>query len=194
MSKPCTHLDTIRDVTPSAPGCEECLKTGDWWVHLRVCRTCGHVGCCDQSPNQHATKHFHATSHPIIEGYVEHDLSVAELVAGGHDPELVQRVARMVDRNEYKPAKLSEAVEDGLGDWIVWVEDTDGDLWLCNANATGDVYANVFLEGDLLGGEGAQHHVVHRTRGLPHGEAQLVVQIVEFGGDPAPRHLGESVE
>jgi hypothetical protein len=69
MPKPCTHLDTIRDVTPSAPGCEECLKTGDWWVHLRVCRTCGHVGCCDESPNKHATKHFHATNHPIIEGY-----------------------------------------------------------------------------------------------------------------------------
>lgn len=69
MSKPCTHLDTIRAVTPSAAGCEECLKTGDWWVHLRVCRTCGHVGCCDQSPNRHATKHFHATGHPIIEGY-----------------------------------------------------------------------------------------------------------------------------
>ena len=67
--QPCTHLDTIRDVTPSAPGCEECLKTGDWWVHLRVCRTCGHVGCCDDSPNKHATAHFHATSHPVIEGY-----------------------------------------------------------------------------------------------------------------------------
>jgi hypothetical protein len=67
--KTCTHMDTIRDVTPSALGCEECLKTGDWWVHLRICRTCGHVGCCDDSPNKHATKHFHATGHPIIEGY-----------------------------------------------------------------------------------------------------------------------------
>ena len=69
MSKTCTHLSTIRDVTPSALGCEECLKTGDVWLHLRLCRTCGHVGCCDQSPNRHATKHFHATRHPIIEGY-----------------------------------------------------------------------------------------------------------------------------
>lgn len=65
-------------------------------------------------------------------------------------------IAACIDRNEYKPAQLSEAVEDGLGDWIVWVEDKDGDLWLCNANEGGDVYANVFLEGDLLGGEGAQ--------------------------------------
>ena len=65
----CSHTDTIRDVTPSARGCEECLKIGSIWVHLRLCRTCGHVGCCDDSPNKHATKHFHATGHPIIEGY-----------------------------------------------------------------------------------------------------------------------------
>jgi len=69
MSSDCSHLETIRDVTPSARGCEECLKIGQEWFHLRVCRTCGHVGCCDQSPGQHATKHFHATQHPIIEGY-----------------------------------------------------------------------------------------------------------------------------
>ena len=66
---PCTHLDTIRTVTPSARGCEECLKSGDTWVHLRICRTCGHVGCCDSSPNRHATRHFAETGHPIIEGY-----------------------------------------------------------------------------------------------------------------------------
>ena len=65
----CKHLSAIRDVVPSAPGCEECLKSGDPWLHLRICRTCGHVGCCDQSPNRHATKHFHATRHPIIEAY-----------------------------------------------------------------------------------------------------------------------------
>ena len=63
----CTHLDQIKEVKPSADGCEECLKTGSWWVHLRICRICGHVGCCDQSPNKHATKHFHATGHPIIQ-------------------------------------------------------------------------------------------------------------------------------
>ena len=65
----CDHSDQIQDVTPSALGCEECLKTGDPWLHLRLCRTCGHVGCCDSSPNKHATAHFHATGHPIIEGY-----------------------------------------------------------------------------------------------------------------------------
>ena len=62
----CTHLDTIRDVTPSAPGCEECLKIGDTWVHLRECLECGHVGCCDSSKNKHATKHFRKTGHPIV--------------------------------------------------------------------------------------------------------------------------------
>lgn len=67
--KTCRHLDTIKHVTPSARGCEECLKIGSPWVHLRICRQCGHVGCCDDSPNRHATKHFHATHHPIIEGY-----------------------------------------------------------------------------------------------------------------------------
>ena len=69
MSKHCTHLHLIATVQPSARGCEECLKTGHEWVHLRLCRICGHVGCCDDSPNRHATKHFHATQHPIIEGY-----------------------------------------------------------------------------------------------------------------------------
>jgi hypothetical protein len=65
----CSHLGTIQKVTPGTKGCEECLKLGWEWFHLRVCRTCGHVGCCDQSRGKHATKHFHRTSHPIIEGY-----------------------------------------------------------------------------------------------------------------------------
>ncbi len=62
----CSHLGRIAPVQPSAQGCEECLKTGDAWVHLRLCLVCGHVGCCDSSPNRHATKHFHATDHPVI--------------------------------------------------------------------------------------------------------------------------------
>ena len=69
MAKGCTHIAGIRDVTPSALGCEECLTSGSVWLHLRICRGCGHVGCCDDSPNKHATKHFNATGHPIIEGY-----------------------------------------------------------------------------------------------------------------------------
>ena len=69
MAQPCTHLSGIRTVTPSALGCEECLKTGDWWVHLRICRTCGHVGCCDQSPNRHATRHFQDWEHPLMRSF-----------------------------------------------------------------------------------------------------------------------------
>jgi hypothetical protein len=69
MSKGCTHIAGIQNVTPSALGCEECLKSGSRWLHLRICRSCGHVGCCDDSPNKHATAHFHATAHPVVEGY-----------------------------------------------------------------------------------------------------------------------------
>jgi len=70
MSVPCTHLDEIRDVSPTTPnGCEECLQIGDTWVHLRLCLICGHVGCCDSSKNKHATKHFHATDHPLVQSF-----------------------------------------------------------------------------------------------------------------------------
>lgn len=65
----CTHLDQIRDVSPGTDGCEECLQSVDAWVHLRLCSTCGHVGCCDSSPNKHATRHFHSTNHPIIKSH-----------------------------------------------------------------------------------------------------------------------------
>jgi monovalent cation:H+ antiporter-2, CPA2 family len=66
MPTRCRHLDFVRTDRPRSSGCEECLKLGDNWVHLRLCRTCGHVGCCDDSKNRHATKHFHATQHPIM--------------------------------------------------------------------------------------------------------------------------------
>lgn len=62
----CAHLDQIRDVTARSSGCEECLAIGDTWVHLRLCLTCGHVGCCDNSKNRHASKHYRATQHPVI--------------------------------------------------------------------------------------------------------------------------------
>jgi hypothetical protein len=69
LATQCTHLDQIRQVTPSANGCEDCLKIGDTWVHLRICLECGHVGCCDSSKNKHATKHFHSTNHPIVQSF-----------------------------------------------------------------------------------------------------------------------------
>jgi monovalent cation:H+ antiporter-2, CPA2 family len=62
----CSHVGQVRRVMPSARGCEDCLRTGDRWVHLRLCMSCGHVGCCDSSPNKHATAHHHTTGHPII--------------------------------------------------------------------------------------------------------------------------------
>jgi len=65
----CDHLDTIVPVRPSDDGCHECLATADRWVHLRLCQECGHVGCCDNSPNRHATKHYRTTSHPIIRSF-----------------------------------------------------------------------------------------------------------------------------
>jgi hypothetical protein len=64
--KHCTHRAQVKTERRNTQGCEECLKMGDTWVHLRLCRTCGHVGCCDDSKNRHATQHFHATHHPII--------------------------------------------------------------------------------------------------------------------------------
>lgn len=65
----CTHFAEIQEVAPSAKGCEDCLKIGDSWVHLRICLTCGHVGCCDNSKNKHATRHYHEVQHPMIASY-----------------------------------------------------------------------------------------------------------------------------
>jgi uncharacterized UBP type Zn finger protein len=66
MTPPCAHLSHVHAVTPSSSGCEDCLKIGGSWVHLRMCLECGHVGCCDSSPHRHATAHYHATHHPAI--------------------------------------------------------------------------------------------------------------------------------
>jgi uncharacterized UBP type Zn finger protein len=73
MASGCEHLEAAarrtKGVTPSGPGCAECLTNGSSWVHLRLCLSCGHVGCCDDSPNRHATAHFRATQHPVIRSY-----------------------------------------------------------------------------------------------------------------------------
>ena len=63
----CEHIAAILPVKPVAAGCVDCLKTGDSWVHLRLCKSCGYVGCCDNSINRHATKHYRGSHHPIIE-------------------------------------------------------------------------------------------------------------------------------
>jgi hypothetical protein len=67
MSATCTHLDRIEiiELPESIAGCEDCLRIGGTWVHLRMCQTCGHIGCCDSSPNQHASGHARTEDHPI---------------------------------------------------------------------------------------------------------------------------------
>ena len=66
----CTHIAELQPVEPRTPeGCEECLATGDEWVHLRLCMSCGHVGCCNDSKNKHATTHFIASHHPVIRSF-----------------------------------------------------------------------------------------------------------------------------
>jgi uncharacterized UBP type Zn finger protein len=64
----CTHLETINvtELPYEVDGCEDCLATGGVWLHLRICLACGRVGCCDDSPNRHATAHANATGHPLI--------------------------------------------------------------------------------------------------------------------------------
>ena len=69
MARECTHTDQIQEVHPSADGCEECLKLGDSWVHLRLCLSCGSVGCCESSKNRHASRHAAESEHPIVESF-----------------------------------------------------------------------------------------------------------------------------
>jgi uncharacterized UBP type Zn finger protein len=67
---PCSHLEVISGAAPSDPaGCHECLLTGGTWVHLRRCAGCGHVGCCDSSPHRHATAHYRASGHPLVQSF-----------------------------------------------------------------------------------------------------------------------------
>ena len=65
MKTACAHMDSIAVTSTDTRVCEDCVKTGDRWVHLRMCLACGHVGCCDSSKNKHATRHFRQTAHPL---------------------------------------------------------------------------------------------------------------------------------
>jgi uncharacterized UBP type Zn finger protein len=69
VTETCAHLDQIAAVAPSGAGCVECLAMGARWLHLRRCAECGHVGCCDSSPNKHATAHYNSTAHPLVQSY-----------------------------------------------------------------------------------------------------------------------------
>jgi len=70
MPVSCSHLDLIDpDAKPSAEGCEDCLRVGGRWVHLRMCRSCGHIGCCDSSPAKHASAHAGVSGHPLVSSF-----------------------------------------------------------------------------------------------------------------------------
>lgn len=70
MAATCVHVQGLPEVDASTPdGCEECLASGSTWVHLRLCLSCGHVGCCDSSPSRHATAHNHQSGHPVIRSF-----------------------------------------------------------------------------------------------------------------------------
>ena len=71
----CTHLDRVEvlELPDSVEGCEDCLRTGGVWLHLRICLSCGHVGCCEDSPNRHATTHHHESGHPLIRSLEPHE-------------------------------------------------------------------------------------------------------------------------
>jgi uncharacterized UBP type Zn finger protein len=70
LNQACSHITSIKKVAARTPdGCEECLQSGDTWVHLRLCMSCGHVGCCDSSKNKHASKHARLSKHPIVQSF-----------------------------------------------------------------------------------------------------------------------------
>jgi uncharacterized UBP type Zn finger protein len=69
MSVACQHLGSIVYQDPGDEGCHECLEAGGWWVHLRMCQSCGHVGCCDSSPGRHATAHSRHQQHPLVRSF-----------------------------------------------------------------------------------------------------------------------------
>jgi uncharacterized UBP type Zn finger protein len=73
--RPCSHLDMISDVQPASEVCQQCVALGDSWPALRMCLTCGHVGCCEKTRNQHALKHFQATGHPLARPYKERGMN-----------------------------------------------------------------------------------------------------------------------
>jgi uncharacterized UBP type Zn finger protein len=100
----CSHLDTISvtELPAAVDGCEDCLASGDGWVHLRICLQCGHVGCCDSSPNRHATAHAHATGHPIIRS-----LEPGEDWSWCYADELAMRIREIHGHTHIPPSPLA---------------------------------------------------------------------------------------
>jgi hypothetical protein len=99
----CTHLDHVHvtRLPEAVDGCEECLRDGTPWLHLRICLECGHVGCCDGSPNRHATGHAQATGHPIISSLEPH-----ERWSWCYPDELVMRIEAVEGETRIPPSPL----------------------------------------------------------------------------------------
>jgi len=99
----CTHLDHVKitELPEAVDGCEDCLATGDKWLHLRICLECGKVGCCDDSPNRHATAHAHESGHPII-----HSLERGEVWSWCFEDELLMRIPEVRGQTQIPPSPL----------------------------------------------------------------------------------------
>ena len=104
MSSPaCTHLDQVEvlELPAASDGCEDCLRTGGRWLHLRICLTCGHVACCDDSPSRHASAHHHASGHPIIRS-----LEPGEDWSWCYDDEVALRIDAVFGETRIPPSPL----------------------------------------------------------------------------------------
>jgi hypothetical protein len=99
----CSHLDSIQvlELPDAVDGCEECLASGGGWVHLRICLTCGHVGCCDDSPGRHATAHAGSSGHPIIRS-----IEPGEDWCWCFEDELGMRIPQITGRTRIPPSPL----------------------------------------------------------------------------------------
>jgi uncharacterized UBP type Zn finger protein len=99
----CTHLDQvlITELPESVPGCEDCLAIGGKWLHLRICLQCGHVACCDDSPNRHATAHYRSSGHPIIRS-----LEPGEIWSWCYIDEVLMRIPEVHGQTHIPPSPL----------------------------------------------------------------------------------------
>ena len=99
----CTHLDHVHvtELPDSVEGCEDCLAMGGEWLHLRICLECGHVGCCDDSPNRHASAHANGTGHPIIRS-----LEPGEVWSWCYVDELIMRIPAVEGTTRIPPSPL----------------------------------------------------------------------------------------
>jgi hypothetical protein len=101
-----TNASIQPEVAPSGTGCVECLAAGGWWLHLRRCAACGHIGCCDTSPSQHATAHYKSTGHPVIQSFEPEEDWFYDYHndSGGSGPELAPPTSHPVDQPVPGPA------------------------------------------------------------------------------------------